>query len=144
MTKHTKKELEEMLYDVVDELDLSDVMIDKHGPSGTPPAVLVREVLAQKDLQISMLRRGLVEIGHNTGYTQIHQARLAQEVIEDAKETLHNKRLIAAAPYLLNALQMLYEETVDYIMKNNLGGMDNQCMQMARNALAMCSLNWRT
>ena len=81
---------------------------------------------------------------HTTGYTQIHQARSAQEVIEDAKKTLHNERLIAAAPYLLNALQMLYEETVDYITKNNLGGMDNQCMQMARNALAMCSLNWRT
>ena len=111
MTKHTKKELEEMLYYVVDKLDLSDVMVDKHGPNGTPPAL---------------------------------QARLAQELLWEAKEALNNKRLIAAAPYLLNALQMLYEETVDYIRRNNLGGEDNQCMQMARNALAMCSLNWRT
>ena len=69
MTCHTKEELEEMLYDVVNELDLSDVMLDKHGPLGTPPAVLVREVLARKDLQIAMLRRGLVDVGHNAGVT---------------------------------------------------------------------------
>lgn len=65
MTQHTKEELEQMLYDVVEELDLSDVMIDKHGPSGTPPALLVREVLSQKDLQIAMLRRGFVDVVHN-------------------------------------------------------------------------------
>lgn len=45
-------------------------------------------------------------------------------------------RLIAAAPDLLLALQMLYDETADYIRLNNLGGMDNQCMQLARAALA--------
>ena len=44
--------------------------------------------------------------------------------------------LIAAAPELLTALQMLYDETADYIRLNNLGGMDNQCMQLARAALA--------
>jgi len=65
MTCHTKVELEQMLYDVVNELDLSDAMLDKHGPHGTPPAILVREVLAQKDLQIALLRRGFVEVGHN-------------------------------------------------------------------------------
>jgi hypothetical protein len=47
-----------------------------------------------------------------------------------------DSRLIAAAPDLLKALQMLYDETADYIRMNNLGGMDNQCMQLARAALA--------
>ncbi len=65
MTCHTKEELEQMLYDVVNELDLSDAMLDKHGPLGSPPAILVCEVLARKDLQISMLRRGFIEVGHN-------------------------------------------------------------------------------
>lgn len=65
MTCHTKEELERMLYDVVAELDLSDAMLEKHGPHGTEPAILVREVLAQKDMQIRMLRQGFVEIGHN-------------------------------------------------------------------------------
>ena len=45
-------------------------------------------------------------------------------------------RIMAAAPDLLAALQMLYAETVDYIRMNNLGGMDNQCMRLARAALA--------
>lgn len=62
MSCWTKEELEQMLFDVVNELDLSDVMLDKHGPHGTPPVILVREVLAQKDLQIAMLRRGFAEI----------------------------------------------------------------------------------
>ena len=62
MSCHTKEELEQMLFDVVNELDLSDVALDKHGPLGTPPAILVRAVLAQKDLQISLLRRGFNEV----------------------------------------------------------------------------------
>jgi hypothetical protein len=33
------------------------------------------------------------------------------------------------------ALQMLYAETADYIQLNKLGGMDNQCMRLARAAL---------
>ena len=36
---------------------------------------------------------------------------------------------------LREALQMLYSETADYIRLNNLGGMDNQCMKLARAAL---------
>ena len=48
-------------------------------------------------------------------------------------------RLVAAAPDLLEALRMLYDETADYIRLNNLGGMDNQCMQLARAALARVS-----
>lgn len=34
-----------MLEDVVNELDLSQAMIDKHGQEGTAPATLVRLVL---------------------------------------------------------------------------------------------------
>lgn len=52
----------ELLYEVVDELNLSDAMIEKHGPLGTAPAELVREVLAQKDLQIAALERGFIKI----------------------------------------------------------------------------------
>jgi len=52
----------DLLYEVVDELNLSDFMIEKHGPLGTAPAELVRQVLAQKDLQIEALERGFVKI----------------------------------------------------------------------------------
>ena len=57
-----KQELENMLEDVVNELDLSDGMIEKHGPLGTAPAELVRLVLENKDLQISALKSGFVHI----------------------------------------------------------------------------------
>lgn len=40
MSIHTKEELENMLEDVVNELELSEDMIEKHGPWGTPPAEL--------------------------------------------------------------------------------------------------------
>jgi hypothetical protein len=62
MTCHTKEKLEEMLFDVVNELDLSDGMIDEHGPIGTPPAELVRIVLKRKDREIQMLKQGFMAI----------------------------------------------------------------------------------
>ena len=62
MSCWTKEELENMLEDVVNELELSDAMIEEHGPLGTPPSELVRLVLDQKDKQIRMLRAGFVEI----------------------------------------------------------------------------------
>jgi hypothetical protein len=62
MSCWSKPELENMLEDVVNELDLSDGMIETHGPLGTPPAELVRLVLEQKDAQIRMLRAGFTEI----------------------------------------------------------------------------------
>ena len=64
MSCHTKEELEQMLEDVVNELDLSDVMIKKHGPLGTPPAEMVREVLDRKDLIIKALRQGFVDVSN--------------------------------------------------------------------------------
>jgi hypothetical protein len=62
MSCWTKEQLEQMLFDVVDELDLSDGMLDEHGPHGTPPARLVRLVLDRKDLEIRMLKQGMVAI----------------------------------------------------------------------------------
>ena len=62
MSFWTKAELESMLEDVVNELDLSDCMIEKHGPLGTAPAELVRLVLEQKDLEIIALKQGFISI----------------------------------------------------------------------------------
>lgn len=60
MSKWTKPELENMLEDVVNELDLSDGMIEEHGQLGTSPAELVRLVLDRKDREIAMLKRGMI------------------------------------------------------------------------------------
>ena len=62
MSCWTKQELENMLEDVVNELDLSDGMIEEHGPRGTAPAELVRLVLERKDLEIKMLKQGFVAV----------------------------------------------------------------------------------
>lgn len=62
MSCWTKQELENMLEDVVNALDLSDSMIEKHGPLGTAPAELVRLVLEQKDLEIRALKHGFVSV----------------------------------------------------------------------------------
>ena len=56
MSCYSKTELEQMLFAVVDELDLSESAIQEHGPLGTSPARLVRLVLKQKDKTILMLR----------------------------------------------------------------------------------------
>jgi len=61
MSCHTKEELENMLEGVINALDLSDSMIEKHGPLGTPPAEIVKEVLKRKDLQIRMLKKGFAD-----------------------------------------------------------------------------------
>ena len=62
MSCWSKEELENMLFDVVSELDLSDAALEEHGPMGTPPAELVRLVLAQKDRQILLLSKGFKQI----------------------------------------------------------------------------------
>lgn len=62
MSRWSKEELRDMLEDVVNELDLSDGMIEEHGPLGTPPAQLVKIVLERKDREIAMLKRGFVAI----------------------------------------------------------------------------------
>lgn len=53
------EEQRNMLEDVVNELDLSDGMIEQHGPLGTAPAVLVRLILGSKDREIAMLKAGM-------------------------------------------------------------------------------------
>ena len=62
MSCWTKPELENMLEDVVNELDLSSEMIEKHGQEGTTPAKLVRLVIEEKDRQIFMLKRRFKQI----------------------------------------------------------------------------------
>jgi len=62
MSEWTKEELENMLEDVVNELGLSDGMIEQHGPMGTAPATLVRLVLERKDKEIAMLKSGMKQI----------------------------------------------------------------------------------
>ena len=59
---HSKRDLRNMLEDVVNELDLSASIIEEHGPLGTPPAELVRLVLDNKDKQIRMLKAGFKDI----------------------------------------------------------------------------------
>jgi len=54
-------QMRNMLEDVVNELDLSGEMIEKHGQLGTAPAELVRLVLEEKDRRIAMLKRGMKE-----------------------------------------------------------------------------------
>jgi len=63
MSCWTKEQLENMLEDVVNELNLSEIMIEKHGPLGTAPAELVRLVLEQKNKEIRMLKQGFVSVG---------------------------------------------------------------------------------
>ena len=41
MSAYTKEELENMLEDVVNELDLSDSLIEEFGPHGISPAVRI-------------------------------------------------------------------------------------------------------
>lgn len=62
MSHWNKIQLENMLEDVVNELDLSDDMFEKHGPLGTPPAELVRIVLDQKDMQIKVVNRSYANL----------------------------------------------------------------------------------
>ena len=59
MSAHTKQELEGLLEDVINELELSSDMIEKHGPLATEPAKLVRMVLDQKDAEIRALKHNM-------------------------------------------------------------------------------------
>ena len=66
MSCWNKQELENMLEDVVNELNLSEAMIEKHGQEGTAPATLVRLVLESKERQIQMLKLGMVQISYDS------------------------------------------------------------------------------
>lgn len=56
---YTGKQLVSMLEDVVTVLDLSDAMLEGHGPLGTEPAELVRLVLDKKNMEIRALKHGM-------------------------------------------------------------------------------------
>ena len=58
MSSWNKEQLEQMLFDVVDELNLSESAMEHHGPMATPPAELVRLVLDEKDRIIAGLKQG--------------------------------------------------------------------------------------
>jgi len=60
MSCWNKRELEDMLEDVVNVLDLSDEMIEQHGQLGAPPAELVRLMLERKDCEIAMLKANMI------------------------------------------------------------------------------------
>ena len=60
MSCYTREQLKNMLEDVINELDLSEQMIEKYGQEGTPPAQLVRLILDQKDQTIKMLKMGMI------------------------------------------------------------------------------------
>ena len=57
--KAENEHLTNLLENVVNELDLSDIAIEKHGQLGTEPAYLVELVLAEKDMKISCLKHGM-------------------------------------------------------------------------------------
>jgi hypothetical protein len=67
MSCWTKEELENKLEDVVNELNLSDDMINRHGQLGTAPAELVKLILAEKDRQIQLLKLGFRQLTAPTG-----------------------------------------------------------------------------
>ena len=48
-----------LLEDVVNALDLSEIAVETHGPLGTEPAELVKLVLQQKDREIALLHHEL-------------------------------------------------------------------------------------
>lgn len=54
----------------------------------------------------------------------------------NANDHRANARLIAAAPELLQALQLLHDDIAEYARLNNLGGFDNHVMKLARAAIA--------
>jgi len=93
MSCWTKPELENMLEDVVNELDLSAEMIEKHGQEGTAPAELVRLVLEEKDKQIFMLKRGFKQIELKDENKQLH--------IHDVVKSLPNKNEMTFEDWLM-------------------------------------------
>lgn len=106
-----RAELEQMLEDVVNELELSDIAIEVHGPLGTPPARLVRLVLNQKDETIRMLRAGMV---------QIH-AREEKAEAELEREKMQNEGLQGWLPRKLAILAALNELPADDAAEKTTG-----------------------
>lgn len=72
-----------------------------------------------------------------SGYNIAHiYAFAGPELPDRSSRTDANARLIAAAPEMAEALQMLHDNIAEYARINNLGGLDNQDMRNARAILA--------
>jgi hypothetical protein len=98
MSAHTKEELENMLEDVVNELDLSGSAIEKHGPTGTPPAELVRLVLDQKDREIRNLKAGMVSLPNSQRcYGKANKQSIKNNMKKDNTETKHTSDKLSDA-----------------------------------------------
>lgn len=69
---------------------------------------------------------------HSPWVASIH----GQHVRIPLEQAHANARMIAAAPELLQALQLLHANVAEYARINNLGGFDNQDMRMAHAAIA--------
>jgi hypothetical protein len=65
--RNENERMTNLLEDVVNELDLSESAIERHGPMGTAPAELVSLVLAEKDLKIRALKAGLIPLAQEAG-----------------------------------------------------------------------------
>jgi len=84
MSKWNKQELENMLEDVVNELELSESAVEKHGQEGTAPAELVRLVLNEKDIRIRALEANFVDASKSNNEVAVcRDASLANK--EDCK-----------------------------------------------------------
>lgn len=87
---YSYNDLRNMLNDVCNELDLSDDMLEKHGPVGTPVSELVRLVLDQKDLENSALKNGLklIDPGVLTKKEPKPNSSISDELIDTIIEEL--------------------------------------------------------
>ena len=85
MSCHSKEELENMLEDVINTLELSESMIEKHGPLGTSPAELVRLVLERKEftdkLALQATRNELADTKRGLESAQIANASLVKKCL---------------------------------------------------------------
>jgi len=98
MSCWTKEELERMLGDVVDALGLSDAMVEKHGPLGTPPAELVGLVLQQKDMEIRVLKHGFHSIPGISRQARIIAIGSVIEAMKAANRSREEQGLSPAYP----------------------------------------------
>lgn len=93
MSCWSKEELENMLEDVVNELDLSGEMIEKHGPLGTAPAELVRLVLDRKDQELAKLRNEVssLRIERNRYKRMADEGVTDKDIVDGSPDfTIHN------------------------------------------------------
>ncbi len=82
MSCWNKEQLESMLEDVVNELNLSDKAIEKHGQLGTAPAELVRLVLEEKDLKM----QAEIDVDHHCNKIQFESLKEKCKLLTKAKE----------------------------------------------------------